>query len=65
MEMKYLLIAAALSLGFSGTCLAAQSNQPKSSMAQASTVTPQYPFAAHSQALRCSAQGHRQVCKPV
>jgi hypothetical protein len=63
--MKYLLIAAALSLGFSGTCLAAQPNQPKSKIVQASTVTPQYPFAAHSRALRCNTQGQRQVCKPV
>jgi hypothetical protein len=63
--MKYLLIAAALSLGFSGTCLAAQTTQAKSNIAQASTAAAQYPFAQHSKGLGCHMQGQRQVCKPV
>jgi hypothetical protein len=65
--MKYLLIAAALSLGFGGTCLAAQANQAQSNISQASSsaVTPQYPNAKHSKGLSCHMVGQKDVCKPM
>lgn len=64
-EMKHLLIAAALSLGFSGACLAAQPHQATNHITQTSSVKPQYPNAAHSKALACHMVGHKDVCKPV
>jgi hypothetical protein len=65
--MKYLLIATALSLGFSGTCLAAQmpASHAKTHIAEASTVKPQFPFARQSKGLSCHVVGQKDVCKPV
>ena len=61
--MKYLLIASALSLGFSGTCLAAEPHQAISHRAQ--TATLQYPFAKNSKGLSCHMVGKKDVCKPT
>jgi hypothetical protein len=63
--MRYLLIATAMSLGFAGTCLAAQPNEAQSKIAQSSEVRPQYPNAAHSLPYRCQTEGHKFICKHV
>lgn len=62
--MKYLLMAVALSFGFCGTCLADINTQNAKGYVYAN-VRAQYPNAAHSLALRCQTEGHRQVCKTV
>lgn len=62
--MKCLLIAAALSLGFAGACLADTNTQNAKGYVYTS-VKAQYPLAQHSLGLGCHTQGQRQVCKPV
>ena len=62
--MKNLLIAAALSLGFCGACLA-DTNTMNAKGYIYTDVTPQYPNASHSQPYKCQTEAHKFVCNHV
>lgn len=62
--MKYLLVAAMLSLGFSSACLA-DTNTLDAKGYVYTDVKAQYPNAAELLPYKCQTEGHRQVCNTV
>ncbi len=61
--MKYLLIAAALSFGFCGTCLAGTSIPTSKPSAHSASTSPQYPNGPQASANKCHMEGPQLVCK--